>query len=145
MLPPAPNVDDPDEMTTDPLLPLDALPLRRVRDPDTPEETAFAVSMLKEPLDRIDPKPVDRDTEPPVSWLLPADTASRPATLSSPSPTEILRLPPELAVDWPVERSIDPDRDESDAPVSIVMIPLEVSPLFVKTLKAPLRVIEITP
>jgi len=64
--PPLPLVAKPETMVTVPLLPFNAVPLLNSNEPDVPDEAAFDVATVMEPVVALLLPPPRIDTEPPV-------------------------------------------------------------------------------
>jgi hypothetical protein len=94
MLPPVPEDDIPVLRTTEPLLPLVAIPVFKYTAPVFPVFPTFADITVKAPLEVATPNPETREIEPPVlSPLSPAVNTIRPPAPLDPAPTSKLILP----------------------------------------------------
>jgi len=88
------------------------LPLLSSTDPDVPDDAAFDVDTVTEPVVLLELPPATIDTEPPVfpaAVVVPAVTRTCPPTPVSPDPTDSTTEPPEPPVADPVVNSILPD------------------------------------
>jgi len=94
MEPAEPLVAEPVRSTKDPVLPEVDVPVLIVMDPLTPSDPLLELLSENAPLVAVEPNPVLRDTDPPVTSVLrPADTTIRPPAPISPFPMRTLRLP----------------------------------------------------
>ena len=103
ILPPAPRVDDPVRSEISPLVPVDAVPEVKEREPLVPPAPDSAVRTLNAPLEVARPYPLIIESAPPVTCVLsPAFIAIRPPPLRAPLPATTLTLPAFPEVDAPV-------------------------------------------
>jgi hypothetical protein len=132
--------------------PADALEVRTLMAPLTPDVPAAAVASFTPPLDVAVPTPVTKDTAPPlalapVALEAPADTDIPPPLPVFPFPTLRRKEPlfPDVAAD--VKNRTMPEFPDEDVPVISSNPPLtpELPALLVKTFTLPLDVAEPTP
>ena len=82
-------------MEKDPLVPDDALPVLMITLPLVPAVPASGVLTVIDPLERVEPKPLEMETAPPLVEVL------RPASIVTEPPTST--LVPELNTKAPLE------------------------------------------
>jgi hypothetical protein len=101
------------------------VPVKNVKPPLMPADPALNVCTTTLPLDFVDPSPVVRLIEPPVSSSsCPALTRTWPPVEAVPAPTESRMSPPFPAVAAPVEIITEPDDPLLVVPDANRMMPL---------------------
>jgi len=118
--PPLPLVAKPDSKERYPEFPTSVVPLLSKTDPDVPDEPAFDVDTVTEPVVALVLAPPKMDTEPPVwdaavaapasittappvnALETPADNTTAPPAPLDPEPTRTLMAPPDPLAAEPV-------------------------------------------
>jgi len=145
-----PLVANPDRNTTEPELPERVVPLLSSNEPDVPDEPAFEVATVMEPVVALLLPPAMIDTEPPNlpdSEAYPEDKYSEPPLPESVLPAKMLTLPPRPDVACPEAIRILPvlpDRVEPDWMETKPLEP-ETPPWEVATNTLPLDVSALKP